>query len=69
MGWGLRFQRLKFRVMGVVAVGTEQIGSFALGEIPTPFSMDAGFPVVVDIAMAFPTEAVTLFVTDEFPII
>jgi hypothetical protein len=55
--------------MGVVAVGTEQIGPFALGKIPTPFPMDAGFPVVVDIAMAFPTEAVTLFVTDEFPII
>jgi hypothetical protein len=55
--------------MGVVAVGTEQIGPFALGKIPTPFPMDAGFPVVIDITMTFPAQAVTLFVTDEFPII
>jgi hypothetical protein len=55
--------------MGIVTVGTEQIGYFASRKIPTPFPMDAGFPIVVDVAMAFPTEAVTLFVTDEFPII
>ena len=50
-------------------MGTEQIGSFAPSKIPTPFPMDAGFPVVVDVAMAFTAQAVTLIVPDELPVI
>jgi hypothetical protein len=31
--------------------------------------MDAGLPVIIDIAMAFTAQAVTLVVTDELPIV
>ena len=55
--------------MGVVAVGTEQIGPFALGKIPTPLTVDTGFPIIKNVAMAFATEAVALLVTDEFSIV
>jgi hypothetical protein len=55
--------------MGVVAMGTEQIGSFASSKIPTPFPMDAGFPVVIDITMTFTAQAVALIVSDELPVI
>ena len=65
----LGFQRFEFRVMGIVTVGTEQIGYFAPRKIPTPFPMDAGFPIVVDVAMAFTAQAVTLIEPDELPVI
>jgi len=65
----LGFQRFEFRVMGIVTVGTEQIGYFAPRKIPTPFPMDAGFPIVVDVAVAFTAQAVTLIEPDELPVI
>jgi hypothetical protein len=55
--------------MGIVTVGTEQIGYFASRKRPTPFPMDAGFPIVVDVAMAFTAQAVTLIEPDELPVI
>jgi hypothetical protein len=67
--WGLRFQRFKFRVMGVVAVGTEQIRSLARSsEVAGPLPVNTSLPIIVDIAMAFPTQTVTLIVTDELPV-
>jgi hypothetical protein len=55
--------------MGVVAVSTEQIGPFPPRKIPTPFSMESSFPVLIDIPMAFTAQAVALVVIDEFSII
>jgi hypothetical protein len=31
--------------------------------------MDAGFPIIKNVAMTFPTEAIALVVVDEFPVI
>ena len=50
-------------------MGTEQIGPLALDKIPTPLTMNTGLPVTKNVAMALAAEAVTLFVTDEFPIV
>jgi len=50
-------------------MGAEQIGPLALGKIPTPLTMDTGLPIIKNIAMTFPAEAVTLLVTDEFSIV
>ena len=50
-------------------MGTEQIGPLAPGKIPTPLTMDAGLPIIKNVAMAFAAEAVALVVTDEFSIV
>ena len=70
IGWGLRFQRFKFRIVWVVAVGTEQIRSLARpSEVAGPLPVNPSLPVIVHIAMTFATEAVALFETDKFSII
>jgi hypothetical protein len=55
--------------MGIVTMGAKQIRSLAPCKIPTPLPVDAGFPVVINIAVTFATEAVAMVVTDELSVV
>lgn len=58
-----------FRVMRVVAMGAEKVGSLPSGKIPRPLSVDPCFPVPVDVPVAFATEPVAFCEADQFPIV
>ena len=60
--------RLEFWVMGIMAVGTEKIGSLAADKIARPLPMNACFPIAIEVAMALAAEPVTLREVDEFAI-
>jgi hypothetical protein len=56
--------------MGVMTVGTEQIGSFSGShEISRPFSVDACPPVPVKVPMTFTTEPVAFGKVYQFSVI
>jgi len=64
------FHRFKLRVVGIVAMGAEQIRSFARSSKgASPLPVNTSLPIVIDIAMTFPTESVAMVVTDEFSIV
>ena len=70
------FERRRFgfdgsicRVMRVVTMGAEEVGSLPSGEIPRPLSVDPCFPVPVDVPVAFATEPVAFCEADELPIV
>ena len=51
-------------------MGAEQIRSLARsGKEAGPLPVNTGFPVVIDIAVAFAAEAVALVIVNEFPIV
>ncbi len=53
--------------MGVMAVGTEKISSFAAHEIARSFPVNSCLPVSINVSMAFAAKSVTLCEIDEFP--
>ena len=56
--------------MGVMATRTERVSPLARpGKGPHPFSMNAGFPVLVDISMTFSAEPIAFCEVDQIPII
>ena len=56
--------------MGVVAAGAKIVGPLARTcKGSRPFSMDAGLPVLVDIAMTFAAEPIAFGKVDQLPII
>jgi len=67
---GRRFglQRLEFRIVRVVAVGAEKVGSLATGKVSRPFSVDSRPPVPVDISVTFTAEPVAFSKLDERPV-
>ena len=66
----LGLQRLKLRVMGVVAAGTEIINPLTrTSKISHPFSMDACSPVLVLVPVAFAAESITFGEVDQVSVI
>jgi hypothetical protein len=56
--------------MGIVAMGAEQIRSLARSSKEAgPLPVNTRFPVVIDIAMTFPTQAVALVKVNEFAVV
>jgi hypothetical protein len=66
---GFRFYGFEFRLMGVMAVSAEKVGSFATHKVSYPFPMDACLPISVDVSVTFAAEPVTFCKIDEFPVI
>ena len=60
-----RFQRLKLRVVRIVAVNAEQVLLITI-PVAGPFAMDTDFPVAEFIAMALAAESVRLGEIDQF---
>ena len=70
MRWRLRLQWFKFRVVGIVAVGAEIIGSFSRTcKVPHPFSMNTGLPVFVLWSMTLTAEPIAFSKVYELPIV
>ncbi len=61
--------RFEFRVVRVMAAGTEIVGSFPAPKITGPFSVDTGFPVSIHGAVTFAAEPIALREIDELSII
>jgi hypothetical protein len=69
-GWWLRFYGFESWLMGIMAMGTEEIGSLAgPHEVSGPLPMDTCFPVLIDISVAFTAEPVAFGEIDQLSII
>jgi hypothetical protein len=66
-GW-FGFYGFKFRVMGVMATGTEIVRSFAAPKISGPFPVNPCLPGSVDVPMTFAAETVAFRKIDELSI-
>jgi hypothetical protein len=66
--WWFRFQGFEFGVMGVVTIYAKEIEPFPSLEIADPFSVDADFPVTIDIAVALSAKQVRLRKRNRVPI-
>ncbi len=61
--------RFEFRVVRVMAAGTEVVCPFASPKITGPFSMDTSFPVSIHGAVTFAAQPIALRKIDELSII
>src|SRR4030067_3353191 len=69
-GWRFGLYGSKFWLMGIMAMGTEEVGSFSSAhKVSRSFPVDPRSPIVLLRTMAFATEPIALREVDEFPII
>jgi hypothetical protein len=69
-GGRLWLDRFKFWLMGIMAMGTEEVGSFSsVHKVSRSFPVDTRSPISVLRPMAFATEPIALREIYEFPII
>src|SRR4030043_46296 len=69
-GWRFGLYRFKFGLMGIMAMGTEEVGSFSSAhKVSRSFPVDTRSPISVLRPMAFATEPIALREVDEFPVI